>query len=578
MGLSHMGDWFEKLIPDSVSSIAASDQNWSEKGGKTERSSFIGPGLDRALPADQKFDAVRLLSSISTTSTIEDLISALEKEMDRIIPFEIGSLKWGHNKISEDEWDLNMEEGEFLRTSHFIARGNILEGSEGFEIKDEHECDHLDWSSGSVDRVCRARTRHGEPILLKLRSGLIIPLSYQDREIGVLSLFSSKSEALSTMENDLIAMEIWKVLGSTVGRIYEMETMDRELERANELLDSSEDLLVIWKSYGSMWEIECNQKAEAFIRTWDMDPRFMDGPFFVPPGWERDRAKFAWKRALESSETYQMELPLVGPDGNNHSFLCTFSPFSRGDNMMGVKMTGVENSNLNEATMNIEKINRGYRLLLSIMTHDLKNPLSAISGYADLLKLDNGKNKERYLNKITSLTGRMGGTLNDLMLFSKLLEGRVEGSFSSVDFLELVNDSLEMLHPKTADHDIVVNHRGGSFSIHGHQFLQQVVLNLMDNAIKYTPPGSRIIVDLRADLEGVLFSVGDQGPGINKEERDSIFDKFTRGDDGGHITGSGLGLAISKGIVDLHNGRIWVEDNEPEGSIFKVFLPWNVDP
>jgi hypothetical protein len=102
--------------------------------------------------------------------------------------------------------------------------------------------------------------------------------------------------------------------------------------------------------------------------------------------------------------------------------------------------------------------------------------------------------------------------------------------------------------------------------------IEEVFSNLLSNAVKYSPPGSRVVVDFQNEANRWKVMVADQGIGIPNEHKESIFDRFERGERGG-IKGMGLGLAIAKRTVDLHNGKIWVEDNTPRGSVFIVELP-----
>ncbi len=102
--------------------------------------------------------------------------------------------------------------------------------------------------------------------------------------------------------------------------------------------------------------------------------------------------------------------------------------------------------------------------------------------------------------------------------------------------------------------------------------IQQVMLNLLENAIKYSPAGSPLdITAVSPDHSSVLFSVADRGPGVSEEHRLRIFDKFYRNSTS--QTGVGLGLSICSGIIEAHSGKIWVDSREGGGSVFKFLLP-----
>ena len=100
-----------------------------------------------------------------------------------------------------------------------------------------------------------------------------------------------------------------------------------------------------------------------------------------------------------------------------------------------------------------------------------------------------------------------------------------------------------------------------------------VIAHLIDNAVKYTPPGSPIVIGARSTQSGVTIHVSDQGPGITEDEQSRIFDKFYRGSRGQHLKGTGMGLAIAREIIRAHGQEIWVRSNPGQGSEFCFSLP-----
>ncbi|MGA1848298.1 MAG: sensor histidine kinase [Thermoplasmatota archaeon] len=517
----------------------------------------------------------RFFSNITASGEISDIADVLSKDLPPIVPFEIGSLRWMQYTSYGEDWGMDLLEDEFPESIDFIATGNALRGAMDLRIDGSIEDGAEGHGGDDMEPVCRARMENGDPVFIKLRSGMMIPLSDGDKEVGVLSLFSSKEGVLEGMDRDALLSHIWTAVGATLARVLKDSGVRSELDRSRELLDSSEDLLILWRSSDSMWEIECNRKAERFINNPDLCPGMMEGPFFAPPGKEWERANFAWTRAFEAGETYQLDLELLDPCGERGSYLCTFSPFLIEGDIQGVKMTGMEIAKLDRAMGNLERLNRGYRLILSVLTHDLRNPLSAVSGYTELMRLDDGTNKDRYMERIQRMTTRMDQTLKLATLLTEVQEGKVEGDFEEIDLPLLIENCVEMLRHRLDDRSFNFIHEGSSFRIKGHPFLEHVVMNIMDNALKYSPGGSVVDIELLTGLDGLTLSVRDRGAGVSDDHKLSIFERFERGSKKDGISGTGLGLAISKGIVDLHKGRIWVEDNEPTGSDFRVFLPWD---
>jgi histidine kinase len=107
--------------------------------------------------------------------------------------------------------------------------------------------------------------------------------------------------------------------------------------------------------------------------------------------------------------------------------------------------------------------------------------------------------------------------------------------------------------------------------------LRQVLENLLANALRYTPPGGSIRIDVTCDGQAVFFTVADTGSGIPPEHLPHLFERFYRADQGGRVGGAGLGLAICKGLVEAHGGRIWAESREGEGTAIRFTLPLEPD-
>jgi two-component system sensor histidine kinase KdpD len=103
--------------------------------------------------------------------------------------------------------------------------------------------------------------------------------------------------------------------------------------------------------------------------------------------------------------------------------------------------------------------------------------------------------------------------------------------------------------------------------------IEQVLINLLENTLKYTPPGSPISISAVSEGPGVQIEVADRGPGVQERERSLIFDKFYRSKPDVSDGGAGLGLAICRGVIEAHGGKIWVESREGEGASFRFWLP-----
>jgi signal transduction histidine kinase len=224
--------------------------------------------------------------------------------------------------------------------------------------------------------------------------------------------------------------------------------------------------------------------------------------------------------------------------------------------------------------------------LLRGITHDVKNPLGAARGYAELLSM--GLKGSLNPEQETLVQGIERSINNALTIISDLLDlarsdsGGVTVNRVNVDVNDIVRDAVEdhRAAAETAGHEIVCATSGMLHCFTDPTRVRQVLDNLITNAIKYTPAPGRIIVrtDSNADdapfgRRAVAIRVTDNGPGIPVEQRERIFDEFTRLDDNSSLKGHGLGLAIARRMARLLGGELGVADMRGPGATFVLWLP-----
>lgn len=213
---------------------------------------------------------------------------------------------------------------------------------------------------------------------------------------------------------------------------------------------------------------------------------------------------------------------------------------------------------------------------VSNVSHEFKTPINAIEGYAMLLQdgaLTPGE-EEEYIEKILFNTKRLTELIGGILLLSKV-ENQVislrDDVFSPDEQIRLAIVSLEEKWTKKEiefETDLAeIRYRGNE------ALLAHVWLNLLDNAVKFSPRGGKIYLSLSQEGGQTVFSVRDEGPGIDREKQKHIFDKFYQVETSHGKEGNGLGLTLVKRIVDLHRGSVTVENAEGGGCRFTVELP-----
>ncbi len=220
--------------------------------------------------------------------------------------------------------------------------------------------------------------------------------------------------------------------------------------------------------------------------------------------------------------------------------------------------------------------------LLSSVSHDLRTPLTSIKAAASsLLQEDvqwDDEARRGFAQAIERETDRLNRLVGNLLDMSRIEEGALKPEKEWYSLRALIHDVLGHLQPLLEER-VVRTHLPDDLLLVELDYVEidQVLTNLLENAVRYTPPGSPIDVSARAEGEQVIISVADHGPGIPPVDLERVFDKFYRVLHGqhpaGHPAGSGLGLAVCKGLVEAHGGRIWAELPAGGGLVVFVVLP-----
>lgn len=231
-----------------------------------------------------------------------------------------------------------------------------------------------------------------------------------------------------------------------------------------------------------------------------------------------------------------------------------------------------------------EKNERERREFVSNVSHELRTPLTSMRSYIEALSEGAWQNPElapNFLNVTLEETDRMIRMINDLLNLSRMDTGNNHLQLEYVNFNELINFVLDRF-------DMIIDSNNKSYTIR-REFTKrdlwveldpdkmvQVLDNILNNAIKYSPDGGEIICRLLETHNSVVFSISDQGLGIPKKDLGKVFERFYRVDKARARAqgGTGLGLAISREVIKAHNGSIWVESQEGKGSTFYISLPY----
>jgi two-component system, OmpR family, phosphate regulon sensor histidine kinase PhoR len=224
----------------------------------------------------------------------------------------------------------------------------------------------------------------------------------------------------------------------------------------------------------------------------------------------------------------------------------------------------------------VKQLERDRTDFLNALSHDLKSPLTSIAGYAQLLErfIDLDQKAAHYLRQILSASERMLGMINQLLQVAK--GDVVDLEQIPCKLHEVVAQVIKDVEGSALNKRIAVDLDlvGEPATIVGDPTrLYHLVLNLVDNALKYSPPETAVSVQLNYTADSVTLKVQDEGPGIPEKDLSRIFDKYYRGTKAQQQPGAGLGLSVVWAITEAHNGRVTVHNGENGGAVFTVVLP-----
>lgn len=237
---------------------------------------------------------------------------------------------------------------------------------------------------------------------------------------------------------------------------------------------------------------------------------------------------------------------------------------------------GILISSFNTMANELKSIEILRNNFISDISHELRTPLTSIEGYTKLLIDCNEEERREYVDIIIEETKRLSILTTNILTLNKIDNQNISISMEQFVIDEQIRKAILLLGNKWIDKDIELEIDLESVKYRGNQSLMfQVWINLIDNAIKFSPKGETIEVKLYEEQGNIIFSIRDNGVGISKENQEKVFDKFYKSDKSRNTDGNGLGLSITKRIIEIHKGEILLESDIDLGTniIVKLYKP-----
>ena len=413
-----------------------------------------------------------------------------------------------------------------------------------------------------------------------LISAIWIPVLSKSRVLGVMVVGSQRLHKFSQREINLL-----KAFGSQLGMALENAFLYDEVTRGKayieNLVENAADLIV-------------TTDLDDRILTWNRGAEVLFGyskdevigkhlSILLPPERFYELAEMRAKVEL-SGALRDIEVRGKRKDGVIIYLSLSISPIRDLEgSIVGFLRVAKDITEKKRYERRLKELDKMKSDFVSNVSHELRTPLTSIKGSVDNM-LDGltgplNEKQFRYLNRIKSNTDRLSRLINDLLDLSRIEAGRVEVRPTSLPLTALADEVAEQLKPLAAEKLIRIEVPSPDPTVTvwaDRDKITQVLLNLIGNAVKFTPQDGKVTVAIENNgNDYVQISVADTGPGIFPEEANKIFSKFYQiaNIDKQKPQGSGLGLAISKALVEMHGGKIWVESEGGRGSTFYFTLP-----
>ncbi len=233
-----------------------------------------------------------------------------------------------------------------------------------------------------------------------------------------------------------------------------------------------------------------------------------------------------------------------------------------------------------EAARDTHQLDRLRSEVMAILSHELRTPLATIKGFSTALLLEEASwsedKRREFLQLIDAECDNLQAMLNDIMDSALIDVGKLAIELQPVRLPRLAREVADEMQAHTGVHRLVVSFPKDFPLVDADpRRIKQVIRNIVDNALKYSPEGGLVVIDGRARPKDVVVSISDQGVGISPEDLIPLFEKYFRvkSPTGYHVAGTGLGLPVARAIVEAHGGRIWAESKLGEGTTLFFSLP-----
>lgn len=406
----------------------------------------------------------------------------------------------------------------------------------------------------------------------------ILPLQGTQSTLGYCLIFSDSTTGLYNQAN----MKHLTFLSAQTGIALENQNLYSNLNRSKEyvhnILESINNGIITVDMADKIIQINKNATAMLGLPSADVVGAKYKGILPLPLAKAIDKAK---KRIAQGCLAFDTEFQNISAGNDPISVGISFSPCVDNDGAHVGTIIVIRDMSASQELERLRELDVMKSEFVSNVSHELRSPLTGIKAYVEALLNqvgpDEHETQREFLTVVDRETDRLTALINDLLDISRIESGRFDLKLKPVPLSDIIQPVLKELEPRTVKHRMVVDIPSDLPTLPADRDkMIQVFLNLLDNAVKFSPEGGEISIKARPVGKMVKCDISDQGLGIAKKDIPHVFEKFYRVDnsDTYEIPGTGLGLPIVKHIVESHNGKISVRSKPGKGSVFTVHVPF----
>ena len=506
-----------------------------------------------------------IAAQVNCTQDLDEILAGALQTTLEVIGEDSGEIFL----VDEETGDLQLHTHSGLSPS-FVASESVI-GSGECVCGRAVQSGKIDLISDIAAHPARTRTACA---LEGFHSCVRLPLLARGEVLGLLNIQSRNHREFTQADEDLL-IAIGNQIGIAIANAQLIDDAERRRATLDRVMSSMVDGLILVDRRDRI--VYANPRAKDLLGL----------PILDAVGHTlQDLDRAVGERVAEPEQTFcQLRATLVEPETTPTAEFTLTTPASRTvqARFFAIHDAGGGSLGLGILTRDItreKELDEMKSQLLSTVSHELRTPLASIKGFATTLLRDDvewdEESRREFLAIIDEESDRLTELIGNLLDMARIEAGTLRVEAEATDLRPIIQETVAEFRMMTRAHEIELDLPPVLPAIMADpRRARQILRNLVENAIKYSPDGGRIGVSARVRSEDVLTSVSDQGIGIEEKQLEHIFDRFYQVDNAStrKVGGSGLGLSICKAIVEAHNGSIWVESEPGIGSSFHFTLP-----